>query len=306
MLVSKKVNIYSILSGTWRHFLIEIIACLAAYTLYRYVESLHVFDSVVISSKIPTILGTALAFFIGFNNNQAYDRWWEARKIWGALVNDSRSFGRQVFFYMKGDVTTESIKKDKVRMIYRHIAFVYALKESLRGTISREYRNYLCEEEWKAVEKESNIPNAILNLQSQDLEMHYDKGNIDGFKFLELNKMIVGFCDEMGMSERIKNTVFPTTYNFYTRVFIWIFIVSITWSAVDGMGAWSILVGILVGYVFLTTHKIGMALLNPFEAIPSGISLNQITRAIEINLLEMLGESKIPPPEEVVNGEYIM
>ncbi|QLE02086.1 hypothetical protein HX109_11155 [Galbibacter sp. BG1] len=308
MLISKKVNVYRILSGTWRHFLIEIVACFLAYFFYRYIDSLHIFDTIVVNSIIPTILGTALAFFIGFNNNQAYDRWWEARKIWGALVNNSRTWCRQVLFYIdkNGEGDGRNFNSEKTTLVYRHIAFVYALKENLRNSSSKDYRNYLSTEEIKAVESESNIPNAILNIQTEHLARLYSENSVDGFKFMELNEMLINFCDEMGMSERIKNTVFPTTYNFYTRLFIWIFIVSVTWSSVDDMGAWSIIVGILVGYIFLTTHKIGLALLNPFEDIPTGISLDQITRTIEINLLEALKEKEIPKPVSSINGEYIM
>ncbi|MEL4308053.1 bestrophin family protein [Joostella sp. CR20] len=308
MLLSKKVNIYRILSGTWRHFLFEIIACVSAYFIYRYIEQIHFFDTIVVSSIIPTILGTALAFFIGFNNNQAYDRWWEARKIWGTLVNHSRTWARQVMFYIDEEEAVKDAKVNpiKVKLIYRHIAFLYALKEGLRDDSEKHYKNYLSEEDFVAVEKETNVPNAILNIQTKDLQQLTEKGLVDGFKFLELNSMLVHFCDEMGMSERIKNTVFPTTYNFYTRLFVWIFIISVTWSLTDNMGAWSILVGILVGYIFLTTHKIGMALLNPFDNIPAGIPLNQITRTIEINLLELLKDKNIPEPVESVDGEYIM
>ncbi|WP_335966648.1 bestrophin family ion channel [Galbibacter sp. PAP.153] len=308
MLISKKVNVYRILSGTWRHFLFEIIACVAAYFFYKYIESIHLFDSILVSSIIPTILGTALAFFIGFNNNQAYDRWWEARKIWGSLVNDSRSWARQIIYYVKEAPAADTVDLHTLKhtMVYRHIAFLYALKDNLRNSNFQDYRAYLSKEDIIAVEKESNKSNAILNLQSEDLEKLRSQDAIDGFKFLEFNKMLINFCDEMGMSERIKNTVFPTTYNFYTRVFIWIFIISVTWSSVDEMGAWSIMIGILVGYIFLTTHKIGMALLNPFENIPTGIPLDQITRTIEINLLEALKETNIPAPVKSINGEYIM
>ncbi|MCM5662742.1 bestrophin family protein [Galbibacter mesophilus] len=304
MLISKKVNLYRIFSGTWRYFLTEIIACVLAYFFFRYIDSLQIFDTIVINSIIPTILGTALAFFIGFNNNQAYDRWWEARKIWGALVNNSRTWCRQVLFYIE-DLNDVDPTEKKI-LVHRHIAFVYALNESLRDSNAKDYRKYLSKNDIEIAEKESNVPNAILNIQTEHLNDLYKKGAVDGFKFMELNEMLINFCDEMGMSERIKNTVFPTTYNFYTRLFIWIFIVCVTWSSVDDMGAWSIIAGILVGYIFLTTHKIGMALLNPFENIPTGVSLDQITRTIEINLLEALKEKDIPEPLASVNGEYIM
>ena len=155
MLISKKVNIYRILSGTWRHFFYEIVACVSAYFVYRYVESIHVFDSIIVSSIIPTILGTALAFFIGFNNNQAYDRWWEARKVWGEIVNDSRSWARQIIHFLKpngGDPLFVNTLKE--RMVKRHIAFLYALKSNLRKSDRTLYREYLSEEDIAEMERE--------------------------------------------------------------------------------------------------------------------------------------------------------
>jgi putative membrane protein len=153
---------------------------------------------------------------------------------------------------------------------------------------------------------QSNKANALLNLQTEDLNDLYRTEIVDGFRFAELNKMLINFCDEMGKSERIANTVFPTTYNYYTKIFIWIFIVFVTMVTAQSIGAWSILAGTMIGYVFLTTHKIGLSLLNPFEEIASGIPLNQITRTIEINMLEALKEEHIPAPVKSVNGEYIM
>ena len=149
-----------------------------------------------------------------------------------------------------------------------------------------------------------------MNFDTKTLELNLNylklKGWIDGFKFIELNKMVISFCDEMGKSERIKNTVFPTTYIYYTRISIWFLIVTITFVFTDLVGPWSILFGVAVGYIFLIIHAIGLAILNPFEPTPAGISLDQITRTIEINLLETLGESKIPDPIKSVNNEYIM
>jgi len=304
MIITKQIRLTRIIKGTWKNLIILILICILAYFFDIYFLK----NYVEIPSFVPAILGPALAFFIGFNNNQAYDRWWEARKIWGALVNDSRSWARQIIYNTSVNNPEEqneliSIRK---RAVHRHIAFLYALKENLRGDSKKAYEKYLIPREFEHVKLESNIHNAILNNQSKDLEYLNKKGWIDGFRFIEMNKMIINFCDEMGMSERIKNTIFPTTYVFYTRLFIWLLIISTTFVSTDLVGAWAIPIGIFVGYVFLITHIIGLAILNPFEPTPSGISLDQITRTIEINLLEMLGENEIPEPIKSVKNEYIM
>jgi len=304
MIITTRIRLSRIIIGTWKNLSLLVLISILAYLFDIYILK----KFIEFPQIIPAILGPALAFFIGFNNNQAYDRWWEARKIWGALVNDSRSWARQIIYNTSANNPEEKNELIQLRRrcIYRHIAFLYALKDNLRGEDHKEYKKFLNPKESENVELESNTHNAILNHQSKDLEYINKKGWIDGFRFIEMNRMIVNFCDEMGMSERIKNTVFPPTYIFYTRLFIWFLIISVTFVSTDLIGPWAIPVGIFVGYVFLVTHKIGLAILNPFEPTPSGISLDQITRTIEINLLETLGEKEIPEPIKSVNNEYIM
>ena len=293
-----------VIKGSWENSIILIFICIAAYVIDIYVIK----NYIEVPSIVPGILGPALAFFIGFNNNQAYDRWWEARKIWGGLVNDSRSWARQMIYNTSANLPKKEndLNNVKRRTIYRHIAFLYALKDSLRGEEKGYFKKFLTPKEAELVQTESNIHNAILNNQSKDLEYMYRMQYINGYKFIEFNRMIVKFCEGMGMSERINNTVFPTTYIFYTRVFIWFLIISITFVSTDSVGIFSIPISVFVGYVFLITHTVGLTILNPFEPTPSGISLDQITRTIEINLLEALGEKDIPKPVKSVNNIYIM
>ena len=304
MLITPYVRLTSIIKGTWKNFLLDLCVCVAAYFFNDYVLR-PLFD---VPPIIPTLLGTALAFFIGFNNNQAYDRWWEARKIWGAIVNDSRSWTRQLMHYTQPSeqLSMSELEDFRKRLVMRHLAFVYALKESLRGSSAKVYRDFLSEEDINIVELETNLPNALLSLQSRDTEELYRRGAIDGYKFLEFNRMITNFCDEMGQSERIRNTIFPTTYSYYSRFFIWIFIICITLVTSDLINLWAIGAGTLVGYVFLTIHTIGQALLNPFDYIPTGIPLDQISRTIEINLLEAIHHPTIPDPIKNQDNEYVM
>jgi len=296
MLLIQNIRLSRILRNTWKVDLIMIASCTAAYLVREYLIAHH-FE---IPTIIPTVLGTAIAFFIGFNNNQAYDRWWEARKIWGALVNDSRSFARALLNYVDND--DETVK----RMICRHIAFLYALKANLRGAVDEIYIKYLPEDDLKEIAKHNNVHNAILNIQSRDLQKLSKENAIDGFRFMEINEMLTRFSDSMGMSERIKNTIFPTTYSYLTKVFIWLFVVTFTLVISQSAGIASIFLGWLIGFVFVSTQINGMSLVNPFENNSAGVPLNQITRTIEINLLQMLGENEIPEPVKPINEEYIL
>jgi putative membrane protein len=295
MLVVQNIRLSRILIDTWKVDLIMLISCTAAYFVREYLIAHHF----QISTIIPTVLGTAIAFFVGFNNNQAYDRWWEARKIWGSIVNDSRSFARNLINY----VDDETIAKT---MVYRHIAFVYALKANLRGTIDEIYVKYLSDDDKIELQKHSNNHNAIINIQARDVQKLLKDNKIDGFKYLEINEMLVRLTDNMGGCERIKNTVFPTTYSYLTKVFIWLFVVTFTLVISQDMGYWSIFMGWLIGFVFVSTQINGMRLVNPFNNKSSGLPLNHISRTIEINLLQMLGDTEIPEPIKPINDEYIL
>lgn len=295
MLIVQNIRLSRVLLDTWKVDIIMIISCTFAYFIREYLIAYH-FE---ISAMIPTVLGTAIAFFIGFNNNQAYDRWWEARKIWGAIVNDSRSLARNLINYVDDE---EAAK----RMVTRHISFVYALKAALRDTVDEIYTKYLTEHDKNEVEHHNNVHNAILNIQAMELQKLYKENKIDGFKFMEINEMLVKLTDSMGACERIKNTIFPTTYSYLTKVFIWLFVVTFTLVISQDMGYWSIFMGWLIGFVFVSTQINGMRLVNPFYINASGLPLNSISRTIEINLLQMINETDIPEPVKPINDEYIL
>jgi putative membrane protein len=180
------------------------------------------------------------------------------------------------------------------------------LKTNLRGGTNDCNVRYLNEEDRLAIEGASNLHNAILNLQAADLQLLSKNGYIDGFRFIEINAMLVRFSDSMGMSERIKNTVFPTTYSYMTKVFIWLFVVTFTLVISESAGVVSIFLGWLIGFVFVSTQINGMNLVNPFVNNSASIPLNQITRGIEINLLEMMGAADIPEPVKPINDEYVL
>lgn len=305
MLIKREWTFFQIVRRTWKFDLYIIFVCLLVYLVYNYWINNHI----QIPALVSTVLGTAIAFFIGFNNNQAYDRWWEARKIWGALVNDSRSWVRAMLAYVKGrelNFGEEQVAVIQKRMIHRHLAFLYALKYSLRKISDVSYNRYLKEDDFDQVKGKSNVPNAILTLQSYDLETLSRQGYIDGFRFMEMNQLLVKFCDGMGKCERIKNTVFPTSYIYFTRLFIWIFIIINTWVLTDLIGGWSVLVGWLTGFIFFAAHNNGINIMDPFENRAFDTPLDSIVRTIEINILEEMGAADIPEPVQPVDGEYLL
>jgi len=302
MLLKQNLTLYRVLKMTWKFDLLIISLCIASYLIDKnFLKNIH------IPPFLPTLAGTAIAFFIAFNNNQAYSRWWEARIIWGGLVNDSRSWARAVLAYTDESTNTEQLTATRKKLILRHIGFLYALKDSLRRVRNEDYKKYMSAEEASAVAQYSNMPNAILDMQASDLMDLQQKQVVDGFRFLALNDMIVNFCDGMGKSERINNTVFPTTYIYFTKLFTLLLVVMTTSTLAETINGWSILFGWIIGFVFHATHVNGINIMNPFELTPTCVPLNSIVRSIEINLLQAMGEKELPAPEPVSErGDYIL
>lgn len=304
MLLKQNLSLYRVFKITWYIDLIMLALCTIAY----FVDT-RVLSEVHLIAALPTLIGTAIAFFIAFNNNQSYSRWWEARIIWGGLVNDSRSWARTVLAHIGPVRETDAVQVAalKRQMVRRHIGFLYALKTSLRKVKDDGYLHYLPAEDLPWLVGNNNIPNALLDRQAYDLEQLSAMGAVDGFRFKALNELLNNFCDSMGKSERINNTVFPTTYIYFTRLFIWMLVILVTMTLTESVGVWSIFFSWLIGFVYHTSHLNGMSLMNPFDGTPSSVPLNSITRTIEINLLQSLGEKELPGPEPTIrNGEYIL
>ncbi len=294
MLIGKNLSLFRILKITWKIDILMIGFCGLVYLLDTYWLL-----SFKLPIAFPALMGTAIAFFIGFNNNQAYNRWWEARMIWGGIVNDSRSFARNLVAYNLDDDAAK-------RIVRRHIGFLYALTASLRKYQQDEsYLQYITADDVEKLKSISHIPNGLLSIQSQEIKNLRVKQQITDFEFTILNHLIENLCEAMGKSERINNTVFPINYLFFTKLFIWLFIALIT-MATNSVGAVAIILGWAMGFVFNTSNLNGLNLMNPFEHQPSGVPISSITRNIEINLLQEIGEENIPSPLPVIHGEYIL
>jgi putative membrane protein len=294
MLIGKNLSLFRILKITWKIDILMLGFCGLVYLLDTYWLL-----SFRLPIAFPALMGTAIAFFIGFNNNQAYNRWWEARMIWGGIVNDSRSFARNLVAY---NLDNDAAK----RIVRRHIGFLYALTASLRRYQQDEsYLQYITADDVEKLKSISHIPNGLLSIQSQEIKNLRVKQQITDFEFTILNHLIENLCEAMGKSERINNTVFPINYLFFTKLFIWLFIALIT-MATNSVGAVAIVLGWAMGFVFNTSNLNGLNLMNPFEHQPSGVPISSITRNIEINLLQEIGEENIPSPLPVIHGEYIL
>ena len=276
------------------------------------------------------IIGIAVAFYLGFKNNSSYDRTWEARKIWGSIVNNSRTFGAATLSFVQGENRSE-IQKE---LVYRHIAWVTILRHQLRlsrewehvenrikglyapnvtenytNELEKELSSFISQGEIKKIENKTNKATQILRRQSERLQELKDLGYFEDFRHMEFHKLITSFYEDQGKSERIKNFPFPRQY---ASVAIWItvvFCVFVPFGLLDVLKEkeplmlWicPFLSG-LITWVFFLMEKIGDYSENPFEGTYNDVPITSISRGIEIDMREMIDDSNIPEPIIADNG----
>lgn len=287
------------------------------------------------------LLGTAVAFVVGFKNNASYDRLWEARKAWGAIVNASRGWGILVKDYITNKhahtpLTEKDLREVKIGFINRHLAWLTALRYSLReprvweaiykkhnaeykdkwfkvaeqpGDLKKELLNYLTPEEVDWVMAKSNKAAQLLALQSEKLRGLLEQGLIEDFRHMELEKSLLEFYNQQGVSERIKNFPYPRQYATLNLYFIKIFIFLVPLGMLqefDKLGdhfIWlSIPFSALSAWIFTTLEKIGESSESPFEGSANDVPITAISRTIEIDLKEMYNMENIPAPLKPENN----
>ena len=266
MIVSKGVGYFRLLKWSWMQILL-LLVCFSVIAVLYYSE--------IINIKIPwlpiSVIGTAVAFFVGFKNNQAYDRWCEARKIWGGIINNSRTRGMQVDGYIS-DTFNDNIKSNelqdiKQRLIYRHFAWLYAHRGQLLNATPWEYisqggttskiaisyqedygiglvkdevskikmKNFVSPQELDELEKAKNKASQLINLQSRDLRDLRKLEVVEDFRHIELMETLQQFYELQGKNERIKKTPFPRQYATTSRIFIAIFIILLPFSMIPAL-----------------------------------------------------------------------
>jgi putative membrane protein len=286
------------------------------------------------------LVGTAVAFLVSFKNSANYDRLWEARQIWGAIVNSSRSWGIMVRDFVterhaRSPVSASDISHAHRILFNRHFAWLTSLRFQLRQprkwetsgkSYNREYRNfykvpewesklddelrkYLAEDELKEILKKENPATQLLSLQSAELKRLLELGLIEDFRHMELEKLLVDFYTQQGKCERIKNFPYPRQYATINLYFVWLFIFLVPFGMLqefeklgEEMVWFTVPASVLVSWVFHTMEKIGEATENPFEGSSNDVPMAAISRSIEIDMREMLGETDLPEPLKPVNN----
>ncbi|GAB2562287.1 bestrophin family protein [Spirosoma aerophilum] len=257
------------------------------FTLRHYVG----LESLVIPLAIPALMGTCISLLLAFRTNQAYERWWEARVVWGAIVNDSRTLIRQLRTFLPDKATpAETIQI----FAQRQIGWCYVLGQSLRGQPTEELVNtYLPLIEQAPVLKAPHRPLAILQAQADALQQLVSAGYLTDYQLVQVDSTLTRLTDSMGRCERIKNTVFPKTYTFYLQVFIVLFTTMLPFGFVENLFFVEVPVVTLIASAFFLIEKSAIQLQDPFENRPTDTPVTAIATTIAANLSQMTTGSPV-------------
>ncbi|WP_426061828.1 bestrophin family protein [Hymenobacter sp. B1770] len=280
-------------------------------------------------------IGIAVAFYLSFKNNQSYDRFWEARKVWGGIVNQSRVWATQVRGYVSNRLAllplpAAELHATQQELIYRQLAWLNALRLQLRRTTIYDRRNlshvpdlrlpvgapgdpqvqdFLSPDEYARVALLANPATQLLHRQSIRLQELQEEGLLDDFRHVDLMATLKECYNLQGACERIKNTPFPRQYAYFSTLFVWIFVALLPlglvseFSMLKGVGfVWlTIPFSVLISWIFLTIEIVGDNSEDPFENYINDVPMTSLCRNIEIDLREMLDETNMPPRMQPVN-----
>lgn len=254
-------------------------------------------ENISLPLAVPSILGTAVSLLLAFRTSQSYDRWWEARKVWGAIVNDSRTFVRLLIQFVP-----ESHHTDIKEFSERQIIWTFALGQSLRKQpFSENVKQYLEQHKIEA----TNIPNALIDAHSNQLKKLAKENLLTDHQMMQLNNTLTGFCNSMGMCERIKNTVFPKAYSILLHTLIYVFVLLLPFGLDDSKIIVEIGLTILIPIIFISIEKTAIIMQDPFENSPVDIPVTALSQTIETNIRQMMGE-KYPPVKQSNDLYYLM
>lgn len=242
-----------------------------------------------------TLLGSAVAVYLSFRNTTAYARWWEARTLWGAVVNHSRSFARQLRLFLPAGAAP--LRRE---LVLRHVAYVQALRLHLRRQPPwEELAPRLPADELERLRAVANVPNAILERTGALLA---ERGGLDSIRLAAVERTLVELSNAQGGMERIKNTPLPQQYATYPALFTHAFCLLLPLGLVEGLGLYTPLGSTAAGFLFLALLQIGNDMQNPFENSVDDVPMSALSRSIEIDLRDALGEAHGLEPARPVDG----
>ncbi|MCC2980420.1 bestrophin family protein [Sphingomonas sp. IC4-52] len=291
MIISSTPRLSVLVCEVWRPLL-------ALFVWDCIVTGIYVFQPFQAPELPLTIFGSALALFLGFRTNSAYQRWWEGRGLWGLMINASRSLARAARNFLPDD----SARDLKRTIVLRHVAYVNALRCQLRKQPSdAEVLRFLSRGEAEPALQRTNIANGILDGTSRRIDDARRNGWLDTIQQAHLEGLLVDISNAQGGMERLKNTPLPNQYRFFPTFFTRLFCILLPIGLVETLGIATPVGSTVAGLMFLAALQIGDDLVDPFANTIHDVPLASMCRTIEIDLLQAIGD-EAPPPLQPVKG----
>lgn len=249
-----------------------------------------------------TLVGVALSIFLGFRNNTSYDRFWEGRKLWGRFVNTSRSLTRQILTLIYARVPEEEarVRELQKKMVYLVIAYIHSARLHLRDQRSPEdfesLAPFLPKDLLAKLPDQLNPPLMLLQHIGQHIQEAARQRWVDPLHVPLLEESLVHLTDIQGGCERIKSTPIPFSYTILIHRIVAVYCFGLPFGLVHDVGFYTPIVVLFVSYAFFGLDAIGDEIEEPFGEDINDLPLSALSRMVEINLRQALGESEIPPP----------
>lgn len=284
-----------------------LVTCISIVTTVVYEEVPELHYSL---TPVPfTLVGLPLGIFLGFRNNTAYDRFWEGRKLWGSLVNTSRTIVRQIITFVEPlpEADREESTKPKVlayerEIVHLVIAYVHALRYHLRDEDPREHLGKLLPDEIVAeVEREDNVPLAILHRLAEYIVSARRRHWIHPFHLPVIDASLTALTDIQGACERIKSTPIPYSYTVLMHRIVAFYCAFLPFGLMDTVKWATPVVVLAISYCFFGLDAVGEEVEQPFGLDTNDLALEAISITIERNLRVRIGEDQ-PPIHQPVKG----
>jgi putative membrane protein len=245
-----------------------------------------------------TLFGSALALFLGFRSNSAYQRWWEGRGLWGLMINANRNIARQARNYLP-----EEAVEMKRTIVLRQIAYVNALRCQLRRQKpDEEVLRFLSRRDADFALARTNVANGILDGTGRRINIARENGWIDTIQQTSMESVLIDIANAQGGMERLKNTPLPQQYRFFPTIFTHLLCILMPIGLVETLGFATPLGSTIAGLMFLAVLAIGDDLVDPFANTPHDLPLTAMCRTVEIDLLQAIGDEAPAPAKPDAHG----
>ena len=300
----RKVGVY-----VWPQLLVALLWSAAVYVAYGMLG----WSFVSVPFGVLGILGTALALFLAFRNTTAFGRWGEASQAWAAITAASRTLARLIVTFTDSHAHTPQYNAAaadafKRATVYRHIAWVNALRMQLRGQMDVDtLAPYLDAAEVAALREAPSKPGALLLMQGRRIYDAMAAGTLQGFDSFQLEGQLAALASQQAICERIKLMPVPRQYDYFTRLFVWIFILLTPLALVgtlvrEGVDLWLAPLTLVLTFVFAIVQRTGEVNEDPFANQITDVPMSAMCRSIERDVRATLGERDLPPKLEPQDG----